>query len=169
MKIRSLLAVASVLVAGAFADTNVFSLVRTNSVVPVPALTLTTVDGKQLKLADCRDQTLLVVFWATWDTYCQEQLPALIELQRTYRTNEFTVLGLAIDNRGPEHVKAFAATHNINFPVVIADYDTIQAFGGLTAIPTLIVVAPNRLLMQRRECVTEKSVLETDIKAVLRK
>jgi len=136
---------------------------------PAPAFNLADVHGKPLRLDQFKDKALLVFFWATWDGPCKEQLPTLMDLHAQYSTNGFTVLGLSLDEKGPAHVREFAATNSVNFPLAMADYDTVQSFGSLSFIPTLILIAPDHTVVKRYESVTEKSVLETDLKPFLKK
>src|SRR3546814_14033641 len=46
----------------------------------MPALQVTTLDGKPYDLADHRDNWVVVNFWATWGAPCRKEMPELSEL-----------------------------------------------------------------------------------------
>ena len=59
-------------------------------------------------------------------------------------------------------------SRNSRYPLYQPDYDIIQAFGGLTAIPTLFVIDKNQNIIQKYVGVTEANVLEADLKAIFK-
>jgi cytochrome c biogenesis protein CcmG/thiol:disulfide interchange protein DsbE len=136
---------------------------------PVPQFVLKDLAGKDVKPSDFDGKALLVFFWTTGDKWCQAQLKSLIELHQQYSGNEFTVLGISLDDKGKDAVKAFAASNKINFPIVMGDYKVVQDFGGLTAIPTIFVLEKNHNIVQKHVGVVEKNTLENAVKSILGK
>ena len=134
-----------------------------------PQFRLLNLDGKPVTLADLKGRALLVVFWTTWADPCRELLPTLVELQKQYGGDTFTVLGLSLDEKGAKTVKEFATAQQLNFPILMANYDVIQGFGGLTEIPTLFLVEPDHTIRRRYAGTVAKRVLETDVKTLLQK
>src|SRR5665213_2507103 len=67
---------------------------------PAPSFTLKSVDGKTVSLADYKGKAVLLNFWATWCGPCKLEMPWLIEMQKKYAAQGFTVLGLYQDD-GP--------------------------------------------------------------------
>lgn len=47
-------------------------------------LTLTTYDGKAVRLADFRTQTIVAYAWASWCPYCGAEIENLAKLKKTY-------------------------------------------------------------------------------------
>ncbi len=75
---------------------------------PAPELAYTTLaDGTAASLAEHRGKVVLVNIWATWCPPCREELPALDELQKTYREEGLLVLQISPEER--EVVEAFLA------------------------------------------------------------
>src|SRR5689334_20318553 len=66
--------------------------------VAVPAVAITDVDGRPVKLEALAGKVVLVNFWATWCGPCREEIPALIALQQYYG-QQLVILGLSIDTR----------------------------------------------------------------------
>ena len=134
---------------------------------PAPQFVLKDLSGKAVKLSDFDGKALLVVFWLTRSGPCQEQIKSLIELQQQYADKQFTVLGFCLNDKGSAAVKAFVDERKINFPVLIADYKTVQDFGGITAVPTLFVIEKNHHIIQKYVGLTPKTKLENDLKPIL--
>jgi peroxiredoxin len=136
---------------------------------PVPTFKLRDLDGNAVALADFKDKALVIVFWTTWAQPCRDYLPTLVELQRRFGGDEFLVIGLALDEKGAKQVKAFAAENKLNFPILMADYPTVQAFGGVTGLPTTFVAERKHFILQRYEGIVEKKVLLADVAGILTK
>lgn len=86
--------------------------------VELHSIPLVDLDGGQSLLSDYRGRILVVNFWAPWCAPCRREIPALIDLQRSYAAEQVTVLGLAFD--GAEPVRDFAAEYGIEYPLFLA-------------------------------------------------
>lgn len=105
---------------------------------PFPALDLVDIDGHPVRSADLAGKIIVVNFWATWCGPCEQEFPALVELQTRHR-DDVHVIGMAIDDAPIEDIRAFAARHHTNFPIVVATAATAELFGGLMGLPTTFV------------------------------
>ncbi len=101
-----------------------------------PAFTLKTVDGKTVSLSDYKGKAVLLNFWATWCGPCKLEMPWLIDLQKKYAAQGFTVLGISEDDGSPKNVGDFAAKMGVDYPVLMADDKTSTAYGGIDYLPT---------------------------------
>lgn len=96
--------------------------------------------GKQdISLKKFSGKVILLNFWATWCPPCKMEIPDLIALQEKYK-DKFVIIGISVDQEGPEVVKAFYTEYKMNFPVIMATADMISSYGGITAIPTSFVI-----------------------------
>jgi peroxiredoxin len=166
MRWMAVLLVALVGVASANDATNTPSI---RIAEPAPAFRARDLDGKEVTAASFKGKTVLLVFWTTWAEPCVEQLPALIELQRQYSTNDFTVLGVSLDDKGAAHVKQFAAEKKLNFPILMGDTKLATDYGPITGLPTLILIERRQFILQRYVGVTGKDAIEADIKVAFPK
>lgn len=136
-------------------------------VKPLPSFTLPGIDGQSITSSNCAGKTLVIWLFASWDKPCRKLLPVMQEFQREYGSNGVMVLGVALDSKGPEPVQAFVASNRVNFAVALADYDFIQAVGGLEAVPTTLIVEPHGNIIGRYVGVLPKSTYEADLRAIL--
>jgi len=132
-----------------------------------PDFVLLDLNGKEVKLSDFDGKAMVVMFWTTWSKPCQDQLKALTELHQQYGGKDFTVLGISLDDKGANEVKAFADAQKLNFPIVMGDYKIVQDFGGLQAIPTTFVIEKHHFVVQRHVGIIEKGTLETELKSAM--
>ena len=136
--------------------------------IPAPSFSLKIGQGQFVKLADFKGKALLVCFLAIADKPSQRQMPILNNLLKEYSETNLAVLGLVFEQVGAPPIRTYAEEQGLVFPLYRPDYDMIQGFGGLTAIPTLFVIDKNQNIIQRYVGVTEANVLEADLKAIFK-
>jgi cytochrome c biogenesis protein CcmG/thiol:disulfide interchange protein DsbE len=133
--------------------------------VPAAAARLVDVDGRTLTLADLHDKVVLLNFWATWCGPCREEIPALAALQERYR-NQLVIVGLSIDERPVDDVRAFAKKLGVNYPVVMASDEVQQAFGGISSVPSTFVVNRDGQIVQRHVGMLDPQHTEHEVRAL---
>lgn len=109
----------------------------------VPDFTVTTLDGKTLRLSDLRGQVVVVDYWATWCGPCRIAMPHLQKLHDNYKSQGVTVLALSVDQKGLAVVEPFIKQNGFTFPVAMADERSASAFGNFSSIPTTVIVRPD--------------------------
>ena len=106
-------------------------------VASLPSLTLRDLSGKPVASGDLAGRPVLVEFWATWCIPCRSTLQWLGELKQKYG-DRLEILALAVES--PEaQVRDMAAPLSRDLRWGIADAATAQAFGDITAVPTLFL------------------------------
>ena len=71
---------------------------------PAPVLDISNwVKGSPVKFE--KDHAYVVEFWATWCGPCRINIPKLTALQARYPANKLTVIGVSIDQPGPETLR----------------------------------------------------------------
>ena len=98
-------------------------------------------DGEDVFLADFKGKVTLVNFWATWCTPCLAELPSLNDLQGALGGEDFTVVAIASDPKGPEAARAFLDRLGVDRLALYADQRLrfTSAIGGAAVIPVSIL------------------------------
>lgn len=125
------------------------------------------VDGQDIDSRSFAGKVLLITFFATWCPPCIEEIPTLIELQKAYAENGFSIVGLSVDQGGPEEVAQLVSKHKINYPVMLADNETMENFGGVYGIPVSFLVNGEGNVVKKYPGFVPKSILQKDIQSVM--
>jgi thiol-disulfide isomerase/thioredoxin len=133
--------------------------------VDLPALQLSDLEGNAISKESLRGKVVLMNFWATWCAPCREEIPMLVALQQHYR-DQLVVIGLSIDERPPAEVRRFAEQFAVNYPIVMADEQLQQAFGGISSVPSTFVVTPDGRIVQRHLGMLEARRTEHEVRAL---
>ena len=90
------------------------SSLSTTSLASIPFVGL---DDSRHELGDWQEPVIIINFWAPWCIPCLREIPALVEIQKKYRT-QVQILGLAFDS--VENIKTFTTELPMNYPSFIA-------------------------------------------------
>ncbi len=117
---------------------------------PAPELTLDTMAGDQIDLANHSEGVLMLNFWATWCPPCREEIPDLVALQDEWGARGLQIVGIALDQEGAEVVQPFLEEHDVNYPNVLDTDGTISnQFDEVYGLPTTIVIGPDGMIRHR--------------------
>ncbi|MDA0709525.1 MAG: TlpA disulfide reductase family protein [bacterium] len=132
-----------------------------NTMPKVPSLELLDLDGNSVNLSDYSGTIRIVDFWATWCPPCRAEIPHFVALSREYP--EVTVIGISLDRTGPEKVRVYAEELGIEYPLLMGTMAAVEAFGGVTSIPTTFVIDQKGTVIRKYVGYRPKSVFEADI------
>lgn len=135
----------------------------------MPAFVLeNVVDGKNVNSIDFQGKALLVTFFATWCPPCMQEIPSLVELQQEFARDGFSVIGLSVDQGGAKEVARLVERQAINYPVLMADAQTAENFGGVFGIPVSFLVNKSGNVVKQYTGLTPHSVLVKDVRSVIK-
>ena len=132
-----------------------------DSPAQVPDLTMETLAGRSISMADQRGKVVLVNFWATWCGPCREEIPFLVQLAERY-PDHLTVIGVSEDQGSTDAVAAFAGQYDVNYPIVMSTPEIKRAFPGVFALPTSFVVDPEGRMVQSHVGLISPVILEQE-------
>jgi cytochrome c biogenesis protein CcmG/thiol:disulfide interchange protein DsbE len=91
-----------------------------------------------------------------------------VEFQNKYRNEGLTAIGVSMDDDGWKSVKPFLEEHKLNYPVVIANQDLANRYGGLSSLPLTLLIDRNGKIAESDAGMVNKNAFENKIKALLR-
>ena len=134
---------------------------------PAPAWRLQDLTGKEVTSDQFKGKVVVVDFWATWCAPCRAEIPGYTELQRKYGAKGLMIVGVSLDQAGPEVVQSFAQKFGINYQLAMADEKISAAFGGVELLPTTFLIDRNGQIRDRKEGAEETAEYEKKIASVL--
>ncbi len=141
-----------------------FSLAGTE----MPPFSLKSVQsGKMIDSSEYKDKAVLLTFFATWCPPCRQEAPALVEVQKEYADQGFSVVAISMDQGKIDDVEKFIDEFSVNYPILMGDYDIIQAYGGIYTIPTSFLVDKSGNVVKMYQGAVSHSELVKDISSVL--
>jgi thiol-disulfide isomerase/thioredoxin len=115
-----------------------------------PAWTGRTFDGAAVSFPELIDgKPTVVVFWATWCSYCKAFMPHLRAIQAEYGADRINVLAINAKEDGTGDPAAYVA--DLGFPMIaVRDGDAIAAAYDVEYIPGLMIVGADGMVAYRR-------------------
>lgn len=107
-------------------------------------------------------QLYLIDIWATWCPPCRQTIPELFQLQSKYKNKNFSVVGLSVDT-AEQKVLDFLKEVPLNYPVAMANEETLKKFPQIRGIPTMLLMDQSGELIKVYVGYTKKEVIEKDI------
>ena len=111
-------------------------------------------------------KVVVVNFWATWCVPCIQEIPSFNKLHQTYAARGVTVVGVSMDEDGPEKVKRFLARHPMEYAVAMGSEKISQQF-KLEQLPVTVVFDRSGNVLQRFEGFTSEAALHQAIEKSL--
>ena len=105
-----------------------------------PDVTFTTIQGKQISMANLKGKVVLVSFWSTDCSICVKEMPSLVNAYNAYKTKGFEVIAVAMPDDPPAQVLNYATQKALPFPVMHDGFSEItNKFGGINLTPTAYI------------------------------
>ena len=128
-----------------------------------PDFELKDINGNAVNLSDYKGKVIILDVWATWCPPCKAEIPSFIELQDEF-ADDIVVIGVSLDQAGPQAVEPFAKEWGINYPVLYGFGSSVpQLYGGVQGIPTTFVIDRDFKLQRKYVGYTDHEVFEADI------
>ena len=134
---------------------------------PAPDIELPDLSGAKLRLRDLKDKVLLVNFWATWCAPCEIEIPWFNDFDQKYREQGLEIVGISLDEEGPEVVKRYVAKKKMTYKVVMGDDKAAEAFGGVIGLPTTFLVDRNGKFYSMHRGLVGKDIVEEELLELL--
>lgn len=134
---------------------------KEESYPPAPDFSLLSIGGEELRLADYQGKLVLLAFWSSWCTYCQEELPLLGKIQEQYG-DQLQVVAINLTYQDDRRaVKRFIEEQQLAYPVGLDRFGEVSKAYGVVGLPTLYVISPQgALLTQLPGLLSEETLIQ---------
>lgn len=137
---------------------------------PAPAFEVTTLNGQRFKSSDSEDEVLIVNFWATWCTFCREEMPALETYFQRHRSQGLRVLAVSMD-APEEDDKVREIMRSYSYPGALGREGNLKGFGRIWRLPMTFVIDRQGVLRNAGSLGKSKvdlATLESEVTPLLR-
>jgi thiol-disulfide isomerase/thioredoxin len=104
-----------------------------------PDFSIVTMDEQTLTLEDLKGRVVLLDFWATWCGPCVAATPGLVRLQKKYKDEPFTIVGVSLDNDINEW-RSYVESNNMVWPQYHDRRRTLTRLFRIEPIPTYVLL-----------------------------
>jgi len=136
---------------------------------PAPDFALQTLDGRSARLSQFRGKTLLLNFWATWCAPCRVEMPWLAAFYERYRSHNFEIIGIAMDDGDRDKVAEFVRDTHVGYTILLKDESVAAAYGGARFLPQSFFIGPDGDILAHMIGMRSKENFEADILAALQR
>ncbi len=131
---------------------------------PAPPFSVRDLEGRTVRLQDLKGKPVVLDFWATWCAPCRVSMPELDVLQTRYAEQGLVVLGLSLDEDGPDKVKHFVDKLGVHFRVGLANERMLSQYGPIRSAPTTVFINRKGLVVRRVVGYVDRETMESFIK-----
>jgi len=107
-----------------------------------PGFNVRSISGDDLSLERLKGKIVLLDFWATWCGPCRLEMPAVKEIWKKYRGDQFVIVGISLDqDRGA--LKRYLDSEGISWPQVYdrAGFESsVARLYGVRGIPHTVLI-----------------------------
>lgn len=131
-----------------------------------PEFTLSDASGKILSLSSYKGKPVLLYFWATWCTFCREDMPELEQLRQTEGDTELVILAINLLEK-PGAVAAFGQQLGLTLPLLLDSEGTVSAIYLVRATPTYYFIDRDGVVRSQIVGRPRPIVLERNLNLIL--
>ena len=131
------------------------------------SLQMPSLEGATVTIDQYKGKMVLVNFWATWCEGCKVEIPWYMEFQKKYKDSGLSVVGVSVDDDGWKSVKPFLEAKQVNYPVVIGDWDLAGRF-GITSLPVTLLIDRNGRVADLHVGMVDKDAFDIEIQILVK-
>lgn len=106
---------------------------------PAPRAQVRTLAGETLDTDTLRGRVVVIAFWATWCTYCHQELAELDRFYRKHQVDGLAVISINMDEeQNLAEVRKMAA--GFSFPLALYKDAQVRDYGRIWRLPLTFVI-----------------------------
>jgi thiol-disulfide isomerase/thioredoxin len=108
-----------------------------------PDFRLAQLGGDPVQLSQLKGKTVLVNFWATWCSPCQDEMPILQRAYLKYKNQGVVFLAVNVRDTPSDNAKSYFKTNNLTMPVLIDPTGDVPGGYRVTGYPETYLIDKN--------------------------
>jgi thiol-disulfide isomerase/thioredoxin len=124
-----------------------------------PDFVLKDLKGNDVSLSAYKGKVIFLNFWATWCGPCRKEIPGFVEAYSEHRDKGMIIIGISVDESGPDSVLRFAESYKINYPVVMGTQKIVRDYQPGNFIPATIIIDKAGKIRERHVGYMNKATL----------
>ncbi len=112
---------------------------------PAPYFEIATSDGKIFRPSDARGEVIVVNLWATWCTFCREEMPDLETYFKRHKAEGLRVIAVSMDDAS-EEAQAQKVMQSYSYTAGVGRLSNLKGFGRIWRLPMTFVIDRNGVL-----------------------
>lgn len=129
-----------------------------------PDFTISSLDGKTVKLSDYKGKYVMVDFWASWCVPCRQENPNVLKQYNSFRSRGFNVLGVSLDKDKAAWQKAVREDK-----LAWTQTSDLQSFQGTPEQLYHIEAIPSNFIIDPQGNIAAKNIRGADLESFLSK
>jgi len=136
---------------------------KTAIVEKAPDFVLRDLNGRKFRLSDFRGkQPVLIIFSATWCTFCREEIPHFKSIHASYAKQGLEIVNIDIQE-SKERVAKFTAKYGLPYRVLLDEDGAVSGIYDIRGVPSMVLVDQNGNILCR-QCLRVEPLIETLLK-----
>ena len=112
---------------------------------PAPHFEISTTDGKVFKSSEAKGEVIVINLWATWCTFCREEMPALESYYQQHKGQGLRLIAVSMDEAS-EDQKVREVMQAFSYPAGVGRLSELSGFGRIWRLPMTFVIDRNGIL-----------------------
>lgn len=129
-----------------------------------PDFTISSMDGKQVKLSDYKGKYVMLDFWASWCVPCRQENPNVLKQYQKFHAKGFNVLGVSLDKDKAAWQKAVNDDH-----LEWTQTSDLKSFEGIAEKLYRIEAIPSNFIIDPQGNIIAKNIRGAELEAFLTK
>ena len=102
---------------------------------PIKDFTLPTLEGGYFTLSENLGQPILLYFFSTACSHCQEETPSLVKMYNAYKNAGLLIVGVAVNVNSLQDLRNFVENYGITYPILVDENEEVSESYDVKYIP----------------------------------
>lgn len=112
---------------------------------PAPSIEIAISGGKVFKSSEAKGEVIVVNLWATWCTFCREEMPALEAYYQRHKNEGLRMIAVSMDEASEDGL-ARDVMRSYSYAAGIGRLSNLKGFGRIWRLPMTFVIDRNGIL-----------------------